>query len=388
MTLNLALRATLTALAVLAGLPAAASAAPAFAPGEEFDGMLFPNDSLELADLDRDGSEDAVTVGLYDACSCGELRINFGGRDGLTDRTKKFYAGDLGDLELADLNRDGRQDIAVQGSAASARGRLTAGVVLYLSRSEGGYARRVYRVGRNPSRNGSLATGDLDRDGRPDLVVHLRKRIRVLLGDGHGHFSAGVTIRSEGAVTDVLVADLDRDGLLDIVARTAAGIETFRGRNGGRFGPGAQVPSATAAPGGEMVTSDIDRDGDRDLLVPNGGRVTVFANDLDGGLSVSAVLETGYPDFEPVDDVEVADLDGNGSRDVLLAYGRALQYWSGDGQGGFSFDSEIPATEQATGVATTDFDADGELDLAVQREEGGWVDRPTQLLSLLQVPAG
>ena len=384
------LRASLLTVLVLALLPSSAMAAASFGPGEERDGLKFPNDSLELADLDRDGFDDAVSVGYYDGpCACGEVRITYGGREGLANRIQRFYAEYLGDLEVADFNRDGLLDMAVQGTATPAGGKYATGVVLYLSRRSGEYVQRVKSVPGTPlvrpeASDASMTAGDFDRDGRVDLAVQTARRIQVLFGSGHGRFSNGPVVRPAGSVNDVLATDLDRNGLEDIVVRSSEGVEVFEGRKRGRLGEGELTAVALPGRGGEMVAGDLERDGDRDLLVPNGGRVTTFVNDGAGNLSLGVALETGGPEFARASDVELADVDGNGSRDVLLAYGRGLQLWTGDGGGGFELDSEIPGTELATGVETTDFDTDGRLDLAVQREDVPQADGPTQLTSLLQ----
>ncbi|MGH9459518.1 MAG: FG-GAP repeat domain-containing protein [Thermoanaerobaculia bacterium] len=79
-------------------------------------------------------------------------------------------------------------------------------------------------IARWPSRAGigSLASGDLDLDGKRDLIfVHPEPReARILLGDGKGGFReaevAGLPIPANNSY-DITLADVDRDGRLDVI---------------------------------------------------------------------------------------------------------------------------------------------------------------------------
>ena len=106
---------------------------------------------------------------------------------------------------------------------------------------------------------GSLASGDLDRDGRPDLVLGLSgDRIGVLLGNGTGGFRSAATFGSLGPPQGLALADLNADGKLDVVAaqdELSASLVVMLGNGAGGLG----APSALATgPGDAVAVADVN----------------------------------------------------------------------------------------------------------------------------------
>ena len=70
----------------------------------------------------------------------------------------------------------------------------------------------------------------------------------------------------------------------------------------------------------------------------------------------------------------VADVNGDTRADVLVANNAAgsVSVLLGDGDGSFTAAAAVPVGSNPRGVATGDFDADGDVDIAVSNETAAW----------------
>src|SRR5207244_335105 len=97
---------------------------------------------------------------------------------------------------------------------------------------------QAFAVGSFPR---SVAIGDVNGDGKPDLAVanSNSNTLSVLLGDGTGGFGAATNFSVGGpAPFFVAVADLNRDGKLDIVTANESNnnVSVLLGDGAGSFG--------------------------------------------------------------------------------------------------------------------------------------------------------
>ena len=69
----------------------------------------------------------------------------------------------------------------------------------------------------------SLASGDLNKDGKLDLVVSKGGDVLIYLGKGDGTFTPGVSYANVNTAGFVTVSDLDGDGNADIYIGDANG---------------------------------------------------------------------------------------------------------------------------------------------------------------------
>jgi hypothetical protein len=207
----------------------------------------------------------------------------------------------------------------------------------------------------------SLGRGDVNGDGLPDYSVNYEfdQRYVVYLHPGAGEdprqpwprvvLTPSRTLRGEGGVASESSAlgDLDGDGNVDLVGAQSRdqlsiigdqpGLHVFWGPDPERAtDPGAWVDAgvipATDGAGHYhwVVTRDVDRDGDLDLMV--GGRVLVGTTDPTGILWIEAPDDPGarrdlaqWPVHEIDGDTwsghgfAFADLDGDGDEDLVDA---------------------------------------------------------------------
>ncbi len=186
----------------------------------------------------------------------------------------------------SDVDRDGDPDLV----AIDAKG----DVILRLNLRQG-----VFRdVPLGVSGGSDLAVEDVNADGVPDIVVATSHGLRLLVGKGDGSFLEGTGkdftegiggAASAAAMRAVVLADFDNDGFPDVVAASSEGLRAYRNVGGGKFtdwpifsSPSKKSPSSFSSDlaGVEaLLASDIDKDGDLDLLVSAGGKTSVLVND-------------------------------------------------------------------------------------------------------------
>src|SRR5262249_14679018 len=153
----------------------------------------------------------------------------------------------------------------------------------------------------------SLVVGDFDQDGKLDLVTRNSwdGELNILLGQGDGTFAppAGMPSGVEygpSVVTSIATGDLNADGKLDVVTswRDIYGylgsfVSVLLGHGDGRFEVVATYGPQYFGNGFDsMALADFDGDGDDDVALA-GGNVKVFLSNGDGTLQRPSDLGIG-----------------------------------------------------------------------------------------------
>lgn len=206
---------------------------------------------LEVVDADGDGREDVVTV------SGGRVHLLFqdgsgalGGEVAYGDPYGATPFGAFGEAHVADMNGDGVPDLVFQS------GPLELSVAFQTApRSFGPPV--AYSVPTNYWGSfASFAVGDLDGDGRADVVTVEGGNygyINVLLQRPGGTLALQPPMDLWGDVAaGVEVADLDGDGLQDIAVDAATKVYGLYQAPDHRFLPGVAYQLATSTTGGQL----------------------------------------------------------------------------------------------------------------------------------------
>ncbi len=242
---------------------------------------------------------------------------------------------------VADFNEDGLADIAFSSALNKARGALP----LYLGAGAG----RVRAGGLLPWSGARQVYGaDFNQDGHMDVLAMMDTRVlRVFLGDGQGGFAEASSVTLEREANDVAVVDLGPDAAPDVVALhgSVGLVSLLRGDGQGALVPHAQLRVGRAP--SAAVTVDLDGNGSRELLV---------AEADDNAVSVYAI-----PDAP-----------------VLDSPGASLCPWGASPRPSLSpaivqplFD--LSRAGPLSDLTSGDFDGDGRTDLALARRDSGIV---------------
>lgn len=217
---------------------------------------------------------------------------------------------------------------------------------------------------------------DLNRDGRPDLVVTSGEEVIAMLNLKSGWKEAS-RLAVPRAPVDIAVEDFDRDGNADvaIVDHDTFAVLILHGDGKGGWRQGATYRSKTSgAPHVHgLVARDLNRDGAPDLLVPSSGEGEVIAmlNDGKGKLTPMAPVRVHRNAWYPT----VADFNEDGIPDVTVAGfgGNGVVIWLGDGQGGFRRHNEkaIPVFDRPFLWKSADLNGDKHQDLYGVHDDHG-----------------
>jgi len=230
-----------------------------------------------------------------------------------------------------------------------------------------------FATGSNPT---SVAIGDVDNDGNPDLVVaNLNSSSISVFHNTGSSFSSKVDFALAGTPNSVVLADMDGDGLLDILApnrfsnstsvllntNSVAGTISFASK--ADFSTGVQITYTEAA--------DIDGDGKQDLIFTNVQENTVSVR-LNTG-SVGALSFAAKNDFSTGNGtvaVAVGDIDLDGKPDlavvnVNVAQLMVLRNTSSVGTASFAGQITFTTGSSPSIVKIGDLDADGKPEVVV-----------------------
>jgi hypothetical protein len=310
---------------------------------------------VRMADVDGDGDVDAVADSSMAPYNLNWLE-NLG--DGAF-LTHPIDASPASDLQVVDLDRDGDADFVVRSG-------------WYENNGEQSFRRHEF----SPFGGGiaiSVDVADADQDGDWDVLVGGTSfGVYWLINNGQQTFTTQ-------AIYPVILAqkaravDVDGDGDLDVVA--GAPSFTWHENRGGHYLSHAQESLGIPQ---DLVPADLDRDGDVDVVVRRDSLVTWYENVGVPTFVPHTLLSSFLSSGNAQGRLAVADLEGDGDMDVLLASSNQPRWLRNDGAQNFSLQlvgpmigpPDVPVVSVAS-LTVADINGDGRLEVFVGGSSGG-----------------
>jgi len=331
--------------------------------------------SVAVADVNDDGQVDLICPSANSSSTNNRLDIFTNtivpGHTGFRLVSSPVVGAYPASVTVADVNLDGKPDLI---SANAGTNTLT---VLTNDGSGGFGSNATLNVGNIPA---CVVSADVNGDGKPDLISgsFYDGSLTVLTNDGNGGFVSNATVNAGPGfpspyvgVYSIATADVNGDGRPDLIRANyyAFSLTVFTNNGGGVLGSNATLMTWNSPR--DMAVADVNGDGRPDLVCVSAGSVgglpppdvynMVFTNDGTGSFGTNAAQIFGSPSVS----VAVADINDDGKPDLVTvdANDDLLRVWTNNGSGVFGSNVTLSVEGIPTSIALADVNRDGKPDV-------------------------
>lgn len=337
--------------------------------------------SVAIRDVNGDKNLDLVVI---NGNKRDTISLFLGNGDGFFQKGLDIQTGSSPfDVEIGDLNRDDRMDLAVINYNNNT-------VSVILAATDGTFLpRQDFQTGPYPI---GIVMGDINMDGRLDLVVanagnvveNTDNSVSVLLNKGNGIFFPKQDFPTDWSPTSIALGDLNEDGRLDLVVASNKknAVSVMLGKGNGTFQQRQFFSLPNMASIEKLRIAHADSDLHLDVIALDGKRGVIYTmlgsgdNDLIRKTISSAPLGGVF-----FNDMKIKDIDGDGYNDVMVCYNaniskESLLYFGsvaimiGNGNGNFVNSVDVRTKNPPYKLETGDLNKDGTIDLVTYSSDG------------------
>ncbi|OQP40902.1 hypothetical protein A4H97_14955 [Niastella yeongjuensis] len=280
---------------------------------------------LETADMNGDGKTDIIAAHAVNQNDAAAISI----KRNISTVSDIAFAPEVNvltdgssTLAVTDLDLDGRPDVIVTSIAKNhlyVFKNTSIGSLISLA------AAADYATGDDPMH---LSTGDIDGDGRPEILVTNRNANTVSIypnisTPGTINFAAPIDMSVDQIPSGTAVADYDGDGKLDIAVMTQiapAAVSIYRNTStAGAISLAPKFKIELPSSATKLKSGDLDGDGKPDMVLNTNGILVYIKNrSTPGNLAFAPVVSYQHNQF-PID-IAIADFDGDSKSDIITSF--------------------------------------------------------------------
>ena len=270
---------------------------------------------------------------------------------------------------VQDLNKDKKLDVLVSTFAKGDISELQ-------GNGDGTFqSARIFHAG---TRADAMRVADFNADGKDDLLVTngSLSTVSILFGDGTGNFGAATSVSSGRTATALATGDFNHDGKTDYITANfdSNTVSVVLGKGNGKFlDLGPRLPLGTDFPN-QTITADFNGDGLPDLaLVDTGsnsaGRTVEIL--LGKAMADSGPQKRSPPEpsqrgwLQPTSITMDASISSFLTSEPFPAISGGISLLLGNGDGTFKSPVSFAAGDFPVGIASGDFNGDGNPDVVV-----------------------
>ncbi|WP_298515802.1 T9SS type A sorting domain-containing protein [uncultured Kordia sp.] len=320
--------------------------------------------SFSIEDINNDGTEDIIStsyapygetdfiykVSLFESQTTGnaydEIILNY------------FYSA-INDVKASDLNNDGNEDMIIASDA-----------ILWIENygNESFSSYKVISTINDNDRFEDIEILDMNSNGFNDIVGLRASGIEILHNQGDETFTK-VLIPYSNSLRDIEINDVDGDGIKDIIFTIRENnnykIGWIKNNGDSTYGNVAIIiENMTGLQPNKITSGDIDNDGDYDIVISsfNYSRIQLLRNNGAGVFTFETIIYSSTTNA-----IVLGDVDNDGYLDIIsggFSTGNKELFWIKNNAGTFAATKTvIDNTVGASEIEFADLDFNGYKDI-------------------------